>query len=174
MKIRYAGPMRDCIIRDVLDPDLRNWQVGEVKDVADDRNANVIESNPSEREPGAPPSTCNAVRAILNAGVAFVDDSTGKNPLFQCASCGEHADSEMFRPGNDSIRYRTDDDKPLCVPCFLVAHPEWERYHADRGLPQRHREKIAGLRAAVEAAAAKPAPSRSYAAPEPAHVAEEN
>jgi len=127
MQIRFIGGQAEVEARDILDPHFGSWKQSELKDVPDDLEIMV-------RPPGGgAPSKQSAQDAIFNCGRNFVDDATGINPLFQCADCQGPADSDFFRPDDESIEYADADGNRLCPECYLKANPKWFQYHYDRG-----------------------------------------
>lgn len=165
MQIKYVGGSEEVTIRDIRDSRFAHWKMGEVKDVPNEEIAVLDAYGAGDQR--------NAVEAVLNAGFNFVDAATGKNPLFTCAGCGGRADHDSFRPHElrDPVAYRDDEDRPLCVPCFLARRPEHEKWHADRGLARGTLQLAADRRSAL-APAASPAPIPAPVVTA-AHVAED-
>lgn len=78
----------------------------------------------------------NAISALFNCGMDFVDVATGKNPLFTCA-CGEPTTADWFTNPmtGEIVFYQDAKGNRQCVGGFLVAHPEWVAHHKSRAQP---------------------------------------
>ena len=144
MKIKYVGRMAQTILGDIADPRYNSWLQNEVKEVPD-YDIEVVDAYGLGEQ-------MNAIKAVFNHGLDLVDDATGKNPLFVCATCGGDAHSEFFKPADDIIEYATADGAKLCVACYLIANPQHVDYHSRQGhygLPADVRKKIADAQKAA-------------------------
>jgi hypothetical protein len=158
MQIRYQprGGIQDVEIRDITGGSpYAGWHAGDVREVPDD--AKVIFRQASGKR-----GAVRAIDAIFSAGPDWIDDATGVNPLFACATCGAVTMDEAFldpRIGTPTP-YRTDPadltSPRLCVPDFLAAHPELEAAHVRAGIDPAIIEDAHSRRDAPDAAPEKP------------------
>jgi hypothetical protein len=169
MRIKFVGGREVAIIRDITDPRFNHWRMGEVKDVPD-HDIDVLDAYGLGNRR-------NAIDAVLNAGFDFVDEETGKNPLFTCTACGERAEGDFFILDHRTVSYRDHEGDALCVPCFLAQHPEHIAYHVDRGMPAGMLAQVEQRRAAAPAAAVPVAPAADpvpeFAVADDAHASAE-
>jgi len=106
MRIRFQPRFgtQDIEIRDVP-AELVRWHAGDEHDVPDD-----------------------VAKTIFSCGGDFVDASSGKNPLFSCAACGETCDQAQVVDPSSLTSYDLVDanGRALCPTDYLVVHPELE------------------------------------------------
>lgn len=143
MNIQYVGGSEYAFLGRIRDPRFRAWKKDEIKEVPDYDIDATNEFNEPVQE--------NAIRAVLNHGFrTVVNADTGKNPMYQCADCGEHAESDFFRKDGtgEHVHYVNDKGDPLCQTCFLARYPEHLNYHKLNGIAR-------GLLGVIEQKAAK-------------------
>jgi hypothetical protein len=136
MKIRYQ-PLRntpEIEIRDLRGHKHGTWRAGEEQDIGTDEKTSFT-------EPDGTVVVKSLIDALFSCGPEFVDDATGKNPLFVCSSCGEHVDSDFIidRATLEPIYLREDPkdefSPKLCMADFLATHPEHGPRFKTAGLP---------------------------------------
>ena len=141
MRIRFQPRFgtQDIEIRDVPAEFVR-WHAGDENDVTDE-----------------------VAQTIFSCGGDFVDASSGKNPLFSCAVCGETCDQTQVLDPSSLVAYDLVDASGhvLCPTDYLVAHPELEGVFRHVGFDKAIFPAAQARRDAATARKTTPAPAPS-------------
>ncbi len=135
MRIRFQ-PQRgtpEVELRDIKGGHpLAKWSNGEEVEIAP---GTLVPFQPD----GNPVRSVDAAEAIFRHGPAFVDATTGKNPLYVCADCGADALEEGFTDTHRmQFQYFTKDNgRRLCSGCWLAAHPAYVVEFRKHGFPSQ-------------------------------------